>query len=170
MNHERRVNQIDKWLSHSIRGPIIKHRAYSGADECHCRRCVAVLHWLMISQSASLANVSIDIPARLPIISPDEYIDTTNSTGTITAIAYSPLAMMRGICVSVIMLVASVTVMQCPLKPGMPLVGSNSFAISAACHPPGGRTGRCKEENHVGCRSPSAARWAWTLLLHDSSF
>lgn len=95
----------------------------------------ATLHWL-ISQSAFLVNVSIYTPARIPMTAPDEYIQAANSSGTITAIGYSPLAMMCGVCVVVIMLIALVTVMQLPLKSCMPLVGSNSFAISAACHPP----------------------------------
>ena len=95
----------------------------------------AILHWL-ISQSAFLVNVSIYTPARIPMTTPDEYIQATSSSGTITAIGYSPLAMMCGVCVVFVMLIALVTVMQLPLKSGMPLVGSNSFAISAACHPP----------------------------------
>jgi len=95
----------------------------------------ALLHWL-ISQSAFLVNVSIYTPAGIPMTEADGYIQATSSSGTITAIGYSPLAIMCGVCVVVVMLIALVTVMQLPLKPGMPLVGSNSFAISAACHPP----------------------------------
>lgn len=95
----------------------------------------AGLHWL-ISQSIFLTNLTVHGPSNLPTTSADIYLSMASDNGTITVIGYSPLAMVCAISMGVVMLTALLTVSQFRLTPGMPLVGSNSFAISAACHAP----------------------------------
>lgn len=93
------------------------------------------LHWL-ISQSVFLTNLTIRGPSNLPTTQGDEYLDLASDDGLITVIGYSPQAMVCAISVGILMIITLLIVSQFKLTPGMPLVGSNSFAISAACHAP----------------------------------
>ena len=81
-----------------------------------------VLHWLM-SQTLFLANIGV-IPRDGSIPNHDE----------ITTIAFSPQGMIWLILVALFMLLAVVVTGLRRFKGGMPIVGSNSAAISAACH------------------------------------
>lgn len=84
-----------------------------------------LLHWL-VSQSIFLANITI-IPRDGTVPMQDE----------ITTVAYSPMAMLLILFVGFGLLVFLFVTALRRLPMGMPLIGSNSLAISAACHPPG---------------------------------
>lgn len=83
-----------------------------------------LLHWL-VSQALFLANITI-IPRDGMIPMQDE----------ITTVAYSPLAMLLVLCLGIVFLLFLLATACRKLPVGMPLVGSNSLAIAAACHPP----------------------------------
>lgn len=83
-----------------------------------------LVHWL-VSQSIFLANISI--------IPPD---GSQPMQDEITTVAYSPIAMLFILFVVFALLVFLVATAWRKLPFGMPLIGSNSIAISAACHPP----------------------------------
>ncbi|KIW60409.1 hypothetical protein PV05_00625 [Exophiala xenobiotica] len=85
-----------------------------------------LLHWL-VSQSIFLANITI-IPRDGEVPMQDE----------ITTVAYSPIAMLFILFVVFALLVFVFAIAMRKLPMGMPLIGSNSLAISAACHPPMG--------------------------------
>jgi hypothetical protein len=84
-----------------------------------------LMHWL-VSQSIFLANITI-IPRDGLVPMQDE----------ITTIAYSPVAMLFLLFLGVCMLLFLLVVALRKLPRGMPLIASNSIAISAACHLPG---------------------------------
>ena len=92
-----------------------------------------LLHWL-ISQSIFLVNVAVGDDSY----GDKQYVDAkaSLSNNVRIAIGYAPFAAISVIVVAGVVLIALLIVCFLPLKPGMPLVGSNSFAISAACHPP----------------------------------
>ncbi|KAK6384427.1 uncharacterized protein PV06_10934 [Exophiala oligosperma] len=83
-----------------------------------------LVHWL-VSQSVFLANISI--------IPPD---GSQPMQDEITTVAYSPIAMLFILFVVLGLLVFLIVTAARKLPFGMPLIGSNSIAISAACHPP----------------------------------
>ena len=85
-----------------------------------------LIHWL-VSQSVFLANITI-IPRDGLVPMQDE----------ITTIAYSPLAMLFLLFVGFSLLVFLFATALRKLPAGMPLMSSNSLALSAACHPPSG--------------------------------
>ncbi|KIW21469.1 hypothetical protein PV08_02049 [Exophiala spinifera] len=85
-----------------------------------------LVHWL-VSQSIFLANISI--------IPPD---GSQPMQDEITTVAYSPIAMLFILFVVFALLVFLIATAWRKLPFGMPLLGSNSIAISAACHPPVG--------------------------------
>lgn len=95
----------------------------------------ALLHWL-ISQSAFLVNVRIQALNNQLLSGPTEYFPMASENGTITAVGYSPLAMIIAIVVAGVLFASLLCIAMLKLKPGMPLAGSNSIAISSACHPP----------------------------------
>lgn len=97
--------------------------------------CSTVLHWL-ISQSIFLINVRIFQPNNELLRHSTDVFPGASSSGVITACGYSPLAIVCAVSVGTLMLLTLLFLSSQNLKPGMPIVGSNSFAISAACHPP----------------------------------
>jgi len=84
-----------------------------------------LMHWL-VSQSIFLANITI-IPRDGLVPMQDE----------ITTVAYSPLAMLFLLFLGFILLVFLLFMSLRKLPFGMPLIGSNSLALAAACHIPG---------------------------------
>lgn len=88
------------------------------------------LHWLV---SQSIFVVAFDIYDELGELQTTDigwqYSAVTRTCG------YSPIAMLAVVIVGGAMLVAVVAFGYIPYKRGMPLVGSCSLAISAACHP-----------------------------------
>ncbi len=56
----------------------------------------------------------------------------------ITTVAYSPLGMLFVLLVGLALLIFLFATAARKLPSGMPMIGSNSIAISAACHPPMG--------------------------------
>ncbi|KIW64190.1 hypothetical protein PV04_09143 [Phialophora macrospora] len=91
-----------------------------------------LMHWL-VSQSVFLANIAV-IPRDGSVPMQDE----------ITTVAYSPIGMLFMLFLGFFLLVFLFATALRKLPFGMPLIGSNSMAISAACHlPPGiGQTER----------------------------
>ncbi|KIX08225.1 uncharacterized protein Z518_02881 [Rhinocladiella mackenziei CBS 650.93] len=85
-----------------------------------------LMHWL-VSQAIFLANITI-IPRDGLVPMQDE----------ITTVAYSPIAMLFMLFLGFAMLLFLLLTALRKLPIGMPLIGSNSLAISAACHPPTG--------------------------------
>lgn len=105
----------------------------------------SVLHWL-VSQSIFLARVNVVDSQNL------EVVDAGLST-----CGYSPIAIIFAIILgSVIVLVGIANGLR-KARVGMPLVGSCSAAISAACHPP-------KEDVDA-----SLKRVMWGLVAEGSS-
>jgi hypothetical protein len=85
-----------------------------------------LMHWL-VSQSVFLANIAI-IPRDGTVPMQDE----------ITTVAYSPMGMLFMLLLGFAMLLFLLFIATRKLPFGMPLMGSNSMAISAACQlPPG---------------------------------
>lgn len=84
-----------------------------------------LLHWL-VSHSIFLSNITI-IPRDGEVPMQDE----------ITTIAYSPLAMLFLLLLGLLLLLFLLGISLRKLPFGMPLIGSNSLALSAACHIPG---------------------------------
>ncbi|KAJ5887395.1 hypothetical protein N7495_007436 [Penicillium taxi] len=97
--------------------------------------CSTVFHWL-ISQSIFLINITIYQPNTEVLTKPTDNFPGVRNTGMITACGYSPLAIACALGVALILLFALLVLSSRKLKPGMPLVGSCSLGISAACHPP----------------------------------
>jgi hypothetical protein len=89
----------------------------------------AMLHWLV---SQSIFVVAIDMYDEW-----DQPITTgIGWDGAVTrSCGYSPIAMLSVVVVGVSMMVAVIGCGLIPYKRGMPLAGSCSLAISAACHP-----------------------------------
>ena len=85
-----------------------------------------LMHWL-VSQSVFLANISI-IPRD----------GTKPMQDEITTVAYSPIGMLFMLFLGFFLLVFILGTSLRKLPIGMPLIGSNSMAISAACHLPRG--------------------------------
>lgn len=93
-----------------------------------------LMHWL-VSQSVFLANITV-IPRDGTVPMQDE----------ITTVAYSPIGMLFMLCLGFILLVFLFATALRKLPFGMPLIGSNSMAISAACHLPPGTTESERED------------------------
>ncbi|KAL4861550.1 hypothetical protein BDV12DRAFT_64372 [Aspergillus spectabilis] len=85
----------------------------------------ALLHWLM-SQSIFLVR----------ILSYTGWQERDTSYDTMT-VGYSPPAIMAVICVGALVPAALIWIGQRRFKSGMPVAGSCSLAIAAACHPSG---------------------------------
>ena len=85
-----------------------------------------LLHWL-VSQSIFLARIST--------LRTDGTVDNTQSISTC---GYSPIAIITVIIVGSLIVLLGIANGFRRYKPGMPLVGSCSAAISAACHRPEG--------------------------------
>lgn len=83
-----------------------------------------LFHWL-VSQSLFLASVTIV----------DERSDT-KLFDSVTTLGYSPVAIIFSIVAAIILVTVAVGIGAMRLLPGIPLAGSCSAAISAACHVP----------------------------------
>lgn len=88
-----------------------------------------------MSQSIFLASITI-VPRNGLVPMQDE----------ITTVAYSPLAMLLTLVAGSVLLLFLLATALRRLPSGMPLIGSNSLAISAACHPPLGLDQSEREE------------------------
>ncbi|OGM43322.1 hypothetical protein ABOM_008718 [Aspergillus bombycis] len=97
--------------------------------------CSTIIHWL-ISQSIFLINLKIYQPNNELLTRPNTHFPSASDSGIITACGYSPLAIVTALAVAVLMFAVLTTVSTFKLKPGIPVIGSCSVAISAACHPP----------------------------------
>lgn len=84
----------------------------------------ATLHWLA-SQSLFLARVSVLLEDG-----------TQDSASLISTVGYSCIAILTAIILGIIVVLLRILVRFRRYKPEIPLVGSCSAAISAACHPP----------------------------------
>lgn len=93
----------------------------------------ALLHWL-VSQSMLMVNIRVQKSTNQALTAPDAYFPMADKSGTVTAISFSPLAVTLVIIFGNLMLICLLGICYLLLKPGITLVGSNSFAISAACH------------------------------------
>lgn len=89
-----------------------------------------VLHWL-VSQSIFLVAIDLYYPSG-----ESRDVDTMNgsATGGFKSCGYSPIAIVSVVVLAAIMVIAAIGFGYVPYKPGMPLAGSCSAAISAACH------------------------------------
>ncbi|KAE8358689.1 hypothetical protein BDV27DRAFT_169261 [Aspergillus caelatus] len=97
--------------------------------------CSTIIHWL-ISQSIFLINLKIYQPNNELLTRPNTHFPSASDSGVITACGYSPLAIITALAVAILMFAVLTTVSTFKLKPDIPVVGSCSVAISAACHPP----------------------------------
>ncbi|PLN86264.1 hypothetical protein BDW42DRAFT_158864 [Aspergillus taichungensis] len=97
--------------------------------------CSTVFHWLL-SQSIFLINIKIYQPNTEVLTEPTAHFPGVSKTGMTTACGYSPLAIACALGVALVLFVALAVLSSRKVKPGMPVVGSCSLAISAACHPP----------------------------------
>ncbi|PVH98173.1 hypothetical protein DM02DRAFT_596380 [Periconia macrospinosa] len=87
-----------------------------------------LMHWLV---SQCIFFVSIDVQKL--------WINTVETTQTC---GYSPIAMITGLIVGIVMIAVAFGIGYIPHKPGTNLAGSCSAAMSAACHPlPSQKTG-----------------------------
>lgn len=82
------------------------------------------LHWL-VSQSLFLA--------RVDVYNVSDQLDKSESISTL---GYSVIAIILVLILGAVIAILMVATSFRKYKPGMPLVGSRSAAISAACHPP----------------------------------
>lgn len=85
------------------------------------------LHWL-VSQSLFLASITTELRDG-----------RTLAEDTVSTCGYSPIAMVLTLSVGCLMLVGIVGVGFWKVSADLPIVGSCSAAISAACHPPPGQ-------------------------------
>ena len=96
----------------------------------------ATLHWL-VSQSIFLAVVDIYDSSGRPGLRDELYGTYGSRVRFLTTCAYSPLAMICTLIVGTLIIFVPVIVGARPINGnGMPLVGSCSAAIAAACHAP----------------------------------
>jgi len=89
------------------------------------------LHWL-VSQSIFVVSFDLYDVDGEPV--PDTYLNFEWDMVT-RSVGYSPVAMLSVIILGVLMVGSVIGFGYIPYKPGMPLAGSCSLAISAACHP-----------------------------------
>lgn len=97
--------------------------------------CCTVFHWL-ISQSIFLVNIRIYQPNNEILKEPTANFPSVSNTGMTTACGYSPLAIACALGVALVLFIALAILSSRKVNPGMPVAGSCSLAISAACHPP----------------------------------
>jgi hypothetical protein len=90
-----------------------------------------LLHWLV---SQSIFVVAFNVYDHMGHRNWDGHKEGEIEDGFLTC-GYSPIAMLAVIIVGFFMVVAAVGFGYIPYKTGMPLAGSSSLAISAACHP-----------------------------------
>jgi hypothetical protein len=93
----------------------------------------ALLHWL-VSQSVFMVAISLGV-----ILVDDDGIVNGNTTTSNYTCGYSPIAILLVLIFALLMAAVAILLGFKRFKSGMPMVGSCSVAISAACHPvPGG--------------------------------
>lgn len=97
--------------------------------------CCTVFHWL-ISQSIFLVNIRIYQPNNGILKEPTANVPSVSNTGMTTACGYSPLAIACALGVALVLFIALAILSSRKVNTGMPVAGSCSLAISAACHPP----------------------------------
>jgi hypothetical protein len=90
-----------------------------------------LLHWLV---SQSIFVVAFNVYDHMGHRNWDGRQERNIEDGLLTC-GYSPITMLAVIIVGFFMVVAAVGFGYIPYKTGMPLAGSSSLAISAACHP-----------------------------------
>ena len=83
----------------------------------------SILHWL-VSQSVFLARISLSAAGKVGFY------------GSVSTVGYSCMAIITVICTGGIVVFIGILNGFRRYKPSMPLVGSNTAAISAACHRP----------------------------------
>ena len=118
--------------------------------------CSTVFHWLL-SQSIFLINIKIYQPNTEVLTEPTAHFPGVSNTGMTTACGYSPLAIACALGVALVLFIALAVMSSRKLKPGMPVVGSCSLAISAACHPP-------KEDE-----SAAVQPLLWGAVVHEEN-
>jgi hypothetical protein len=95
--------------------------------------CSAVMHWLA-SQSIFLIAVERYDPLGNPM--PADYSGVIE--GEHYTCGWSPLAVLLVICGGVLMIAGAIVMGRRKYQPGMPLRGTNSAVVAAACHVAGG--------------------------------
>jgi hypothetical protein len=95
----------------------------------------AVMHWL-VSQSIFLIAVERHDPQGTPALTIDVSKNHTNVIieGEHYSCGWSPLAVLLVICGGLLMIAWAIGMGQRKYHPGMPLGGTNSAVIAAACH------------------------------------
>jgi hypothetical protein len=109
----------------------------------------AVIHWL-ISQSIYLIAVERYDPQGNPVqlvqLANSYYPETTvGIEGEHYTCGWSPLAVLLVICGGVLMIAGAIVMGRRKHQPGMPLRGTNSAVIAAACHVTGEENIECKK-------------------------
>lgn len=121
-----------------------------------------LLHWF-ISQSIFLARIAIyDGNGRLKKTAESDYGNNNLSEldNIYTGLGYSSSALMACIIWGITLVVVCGLVGQVRTYPkGIPIGGTNSAVISAACHIRGGENGQDKEEDVADC----ALQWGVTI-------
>ena len=92
--------------------------------------CSAVMHWL-VSQSIFLIAVQRYDPQGDPMRMLDDW---GSIEGEHYTCGWSPLAVLLVICGGVLMIAGAIGMGRRKYQPGMPLRGTNSAVIAAACH------------------------------------
>ncbi|KAF9890173.1 hypothetical protein FE257_006334 [Aspergillus nanangensis] len=110
-----------------------------------------VIHWL-ISESLFLAVIE----AFTVNLERDPKMD-------ITTCGYSPVAIVATIAVGIIVLGSLISLTFRRFKSGMPVAGSCSLAIAAACHPPTSRVGWPESDD------AASLPLQWGLLVNDGA-
>jgi hypothetical protein len=90
-----------------------------------------LLHWLV---SQSIFVVAFNVYDQMGRRNWNGYKNGSIEDG-LTTCGYSPIAMLAVLIVGLLMLLVLLGFGYIPYKTGMPLAGSSSLAISAACHP-----------------------------------
>ncbi|CAI7678266.1 unnamed protein product [Penicillium pancosmium] len=105
----------------------------------------------------TLFDLRIYQPNTEIVMKPSAHFPGVSDTGMTTACGYSPLAISCALGVAVFLFIVLIDLSSRKVKPGMPVVGSCSLAISAACHPP-------KSDE-----SPSIKPLLWGAVEHESN-
>jgi hypothetical protein len=88
-----------------------------------------LFHWLA---SSSLFMVQITVTAQSGLQR------TVSDTQSVATCGYSPFAIILTTVMATVIAIGGIVVGRFRYPTGMPVAGSNSVAISASCHPPGG--------------------------------
>lgn len=116
-----------------------------------------LLHWL-ISQSLFLVDIDMIDFLGAPVVKRNG-----NVGGNLRTLGYSPMAIILVILVGVLLLLAVIMVASRRFQTGMPVAGSNSMAITAACHLPHDLQGGRAEADVATLK----LQWGVMTLEHD---